>query len=186
MVNINQDYTQFGIENYILKITGVFNYDNEFLKKATQSNYQEFQFPADFEKFSKDYFYPHLRNQFFNNDKKRHVILVRENAESSIVDLFSKNYDGSKSKQVKLKITESRVDLFDDGFGLFALNIKIQSEKVDLFKYSDAAFLTRNFETYIEHTHYEKWHEYIEKEVLLGSSTRGQAIKVDEYSGSKY
>ena len=183
---MNQDYTQFGIENYILKITGVFNYDNEFLKKATQSNYQEFQFPADFEKFSKDYFYPHLRNQFFNNDKKRHVILVRENAESSIVDLFSKNYDGSKSKQVKLKIIESRLDLFDDGFGLFTLNIKIQSEKVDLFKYSDAAFLTRNFETYIEHTHYEKWHEYIEKEVLLGSSTRGQAVKVDEYSGSKY
>lgn len=183
---MNQDYTQFGIENYILKITGVFNYDNEFLKKATQSNYQEFQFPADFEKFSKDYFYPDLRNQFFTNDKKRHVILVRENAESSIVDLFSKNYDGSKSKQVKLKIIESRLDLFDDGFGLFTLNIKIQTEKVDLFKYSDAAFLTRNFETYIEHTHYEKWHEYIEKEVLLGSSTRGQTIKVDEYSGSKY
>lgn len=183
---MKQDYTQFGIENYILKITGVFNYDDEFLKKANKSDYQEFQFPADFEKFSKDYFYPHLRNQFFNNDKKRHLILVRENAENSIVDLFSKNYDGSKSKQVKIKIIDSRLDLFDDGFGLFTLNIKIQSEKVDLFKYSDAAFLTRNFETFIEHTQFEKWHEYIEKEVLLGSSTRGQAIKVDEYSGSKY
>ena len=183
---MKQDYTQFEIENYILKITGVFNYDDEFLKKADKSDYQEFQFPADFEKFSKDYFYPHLRNQFFNNDKNRHLILVRENAENSIVDLFSKNYDGSKSKQVKIKVMDSRLDLFDDGFGLFTLNIKIQTEKVDLFKYSDAAFLTRNFETYIEHTHYEKWHEYIEKEVLLGSSTRGQSIKVDEYSGSKY
>ena len=30
---MNQDYTQFAIENYILKITGVFNYDKEFLKK---------------------------------------------------------------------------------------------------------------------------------------------------------
>jgi hypothetical protein len=46
--------------------------------------------------------------------------------------------------------------------------------------------LSRNFETNIEHTDYEKWHQYIEKEVLLGSSTRGQFVTVDEYSGSKY
>jgi len=78
------------------------------------------------------------------------------------------------------------LDLFDDGFGLFTLNLRIQSEKTDLNKFSDAAFLARNFETNIEHTIYEKWHQYIETEVLLGASTRGQYIKVDEYSGSKY
>ena len=184
---MTKDYTQFGIENYILKITGVFNYDKEFLKKAAKSNYEELQFSEDSEKFSKDFFYPDLRNQFFNNNKKRHSILVRNNPENSIIDLFQYQYDGkTKSKEIQLKIVDSRLDLFDDGFGLFTLNLRIQSEKTDLNKFSDAAFLARNFETNIEHTIYEKWHQYIETEVLLGASTRGQYIKVDEYSGSKY
>ena len=184
---MKQDYTQYSIENYILKITGVFNYDKELFEKATKSNYKELKFSDDFEKFSKDFFYPDIRNQFFNNDKKRHTILIRENAENSTVKLFSYQYDGkTKSKELQLKIVDSRLDLFDEGFGLFTLNLEIQSELVDLTKFSDAAFLARNFETNIEHTDYEKWHEYIEKEILLGSSTRGQSIKVDEYSGSKY
>jgi len=185
---MNQDYTEYAIENYILKITGVFNYDKEFLKKAVKSNYKDLKFSDDFEKFSKDFFYPDLRNQFFNNNKERHTILVRENPENSIVDLFQYKYKSTseKSKELQLKIVDSRLDLFDDGFGLFTLNLGIQSEKTDLNKFSDAAFLARNFETNIEHTDYEKWHQYIEKEVLLGSSTRGQSVKVDEYSGSKY
>jgi hypothetical protein len=188
MVKMSKDYSQFGIENYILKITGVFNYDKEFLKKAAKSNYEELKFLDDFEKFSKDFFYPDLRNQFFNNNKKRHTILVRENQENSIVDLFQYKFKSTseKSKELQIKIVDSRLDLFDEGFGLFTLNLKVQSEKTDLSKFSDAAFLARNFETNIEHTDYDKWHQYIEKEVLLGSSTRGQSIKVDEYSGSKY
>jgi hypothetical protein len=185
---MTKDYTEFAIENYILKITGVFNYNKEFLKKAAKSNYKDLQFSEDFEKFSKDFFYPDLRNQFFNNNKERHTILVRENSENSIVDLFQYKYlsTSEKSKEIQLKIVDSRLDLFYEGFGLFTLNLKVQSEKTDLTKFSDAAFLARNFETNIEHTDYEKWHQYIEKEVLLGSSTRGQSVKVDEYSGSKY
>ena len=184
---MNQDYTKYSIQNYILKITGVFNYDKELFEKGTKSNYKQLKFSDDFEKFSKDFFYPDIRNQFFNNDKKRHTILIRENAENSTVKLFSYQYDGkTKSKELQLKIVDSRLDLFDEGFGLFTLNLEIQSELVDLTKFSDAAFLARNFETNIEHADYEKWHEYIEKEILLGSSTRGQSIKVDEYSGSKY
>ena len=182
-----KDYTHFKIENYILKITGVFNIDKEFLKKANKSGYQELKFSEDFEKFSKDFFYPDLRNQFFNNNANRHSILVRENLESSIVNLFKYQYDGkTKSKEVELKIIDSRLDLFDEGFGMFTLNLKVKSEKTDLTTFSDASFLARNFETNIEHTHYEKWHQYIENEVLLGASTRGESIKVDEYSGSKY
>ena len=184
---MNQDYTQYTIDNYILKITGVFNYDKDFYKKSTQANYEELVFSEDSEKFSKDFFYPDLRNQFFNNNKKRHSILVRNNFENSIVDLFTYQFDGkTKSKEIQLKIDDSRLDLFEEGLGLFTLNIKIYSEKIDLSKFSDAAFLVRNFETNIEHSQYEKWHEYIEKQILVGASTRGQSIKVDEYSGSKY
>ena len=174
------DYTQFEVSNYILKITGIFNYDDSFAIKAIQHNYKNLVFSDHEEKFNKDYFYPDLRKQFFSNDKKRHTILVNENAENSIVTLFK--YD---KKQI-LKILDSRLDLFENGFGLFTINLKIQSDKISVTQFSDAAFLVRNFETEIEHSHFKHWHQYIEKEILLDTSTRGLSIKVDDYSGSKY
>ena len=66
MVNMNQDYTQYTIDKYILKITGVFNYDKAFNKKALQSDFEELQFSEETLKFSKDYFYPEFRKQFFS------------------------------------------------------------------------------------------------------------------------
>ncbi len=40
MITMTQDYTKYSIENYILKITGVFNYNKEFYEKAINSNYK--------------------------------------------------------------------------------------------------------------------------------------------------
>ena len=54
---MSQDYTQYTIDNYILKITGVFNYDKDFQKKAYEATYEELQFSEDSEKFSKDFFF---------------------------------------------------------------------------------------------------------------------------------
>ena len=177
---MTQDYTQYSIENYILKITGVFNYDKEFYGKAINSNYKELEFDETSLGYYKDYFYPDFRKQFYSNDKLRHKILFLSNAVSPIVDLCKGD------KKVQLKIAESRLDLFDEGFGLFTLNLEIQSEIVDLSKFSDAAFLARNFETTLENSNFTKWHEFIDNEILLGSITKGQSIKVDEYSGTKY
>ena len=177
---MTKDYTQFGIENYILKITGVFNYDKDFLKKAKNSDYIDLKYINEDLNYFKDYFYPDFRKHFFSNDPLRHKILIRKNAVNPIVDLCKGD------KKVQLKITESRLDLFDEGFGLFTLNLEIQSEIVDLSKFSDAAFLARNFETTIENSNFTKWHEFIDNEILLGSITKGQSIKVDEYSGTKY
>jgi hypothetical protein len=76
--------------------------------------------------------------------------------------------------------------LFEDGFGLFTLNLKVNSEKVDLSKFSDASYLVRKFETNIKHPNYENWQQYIDNEILLGLITKGKSVIVDEYSGSKY
>jgi hypothetical protein len=174
------DYTQFKVNNYVLKITGVFNHDSEFLKKALISGYKNLEYTQRQLDFNKDYFYPDFRKQFFSNDRKRHPILVNENAENSIVKL------SKKDKKLELKILDSRLDLFEDGFALFTINLKIQSSKISVTQFSDAAFLVRNFETEIEHTNCNHWHQYIESEILLGTTTRGESIGVDDYSGSKY
>lgn len=119
MVKMTKDYTQFAIKNYILKITGIFNYDKGFLKKAKNSDYIDLKYEKEGVNYFKDYFYPDFRKQFFSNDPSKHEILVRKNAVNSIVDLCKGD------KKVKLKITESRIDLFDEGFGLFTLNLEI-------------------------------------------------------------
>jgi hypothetical protein len=185
---MTKDYTQFAIENYILKITGVFKYDKKFYNKAIESGYSELIFTEELVKFSKDYFYPEFRKQFFSNEPTNHKILKREKTENSIVELFEYKYKSTTdiSKELQLKIKDSRLDLFEDGFGLFTLNLKIQSEKVDLSKFSDASYLARKFETNITHPSYENWQQYIDNEILLGVITKGKSVIVDEYSGSKY
>lgn len=175
-----KDYTTFNIENYILKLTGLFNYDKAFIEKALNSGYQELKYTnSDLEGF-KDYFYPDFRKHFFSNDLTRHRILVSQNKKNPILNLCKFN------KVCKVRVIESRLDLFDGGFGLFTLSIEIESEIISLSTFSDTAFLTRNFETPIINSKYGKWHEYIENEILLGTVTKGNSIKVDEYSGSKY
>jgi hypothetical protein len=188
MVTMSQDYTQYTIDNYILKITGVFNYDKDFYEKAINSNYKELEFSEDTLKFTKDYFYPEFRKQFFSNDKLRHKILVKDYTEALKVDLFEYKFNSKTeiNKETSLVILDSRLDLFDEGFAMFTINIKIDSDNISLFQYSDASYLTRNFETNIKNSVYEKWHAFIDNIILLGSITKGKSVVVDEYSGSKY
>lgn len=172
--------TTIPVSNYILKITGVFNYTSAFEKKAIQSGYQFLEYTEDEVSAFKDFFYPDFRKQFFSNDKKRHQILFKSSFEHSLLSL------GNEGKSIAISIAESRLDLFEDGFGLFTIDIKIEKEQLNLSDYSDASFFTRNFETSLINSSYAKWHEYIDNEILMGSITRGESIKVDDYSGTKY
>jgi hypothetical protein len=184
---MEKTYTQFIVKDYILKITGIFNYDKKFLKKAVQSGYENLEFTSAELNFNKDYFYPDLRKQFFSNDKERHPILIKHFDGTDDIELYAKNHDGTQiTKRINFGIKDIRLDLFDDCFGLFTINLKILANEIDLCLFSDASFLARNFETLVKHSAYTYWHEFIEKEVLLGYTTRGQSIKTDEYSGTKY
>lgn len=186
MVTMSQDYTQYTIKNYILKITGVFKYDKDFYDKALNSNYQELKYDETSLGYYKDYFYPEFRNQFYSNDVNRHHILVRNFKENNNVELFELDRDGVISKQSSLIIQKSRLDLMEDGFGLFTLDIKINSSTTTLTDFSVASYLIRQFDTPIKNSKFNKWHKFIDSEVLLENFTRGVSIQIDEYSGSKY
>jgi len=180
MVTMSQDYTHYTIENYILKITGVFNYDKDFIAKSSQNGYNELKFSDGELKSYKDFFYPDYRKNFFSNDDKRHLILTKSAFKNSFLKF------GNSEKPLSISIEESRLDLFDDGFGLFSIDIKINKENITLSDFSDASFFVRNFESKLQNNTYNKWHEFIENELLLGSKTRGDYINVDDYSGTKY
>jgi hypothetical protein len=185
---MTKDYTQFGIENYILKISGVFNYTSTFYATALKNSYEPLVFSKSNVNFCKDFFYPNLRKEFFSNNNDRHPILIRKGTANTPVNLFQYAYNSSteKAKSIDIIVAESRLDLFENGFGMFSLSLRLTTDQLALATFSDAAFLARNFDTTIAYGSYTKWHEYIENEVLLGLSTRGSTIKVDEYSGSKY
>lgn len=183
---MNQDYTQYSIDNYILKIVGVFKYDKKFIEKALKSNYSEIKYNEELLGYYRDYFYPDFRKQFCSNDKKRHHILSKQFNDNNPIDFFLLNREKEVTKKSSIELVESRLDLMDDGFGLFTLDIKLVSKNPTLSEFSDAAFLAREFDTLIKHQKFNKWHEYIESEVLLENFTRGKSIQIDEYSGSKY
>ena len=183
---MNQDYTRYSIDNYILKIVGVFKYNKKFIEKALKFNYSEIKYNDELLGYYKDYFYPDFRKQFCSNDEKRHHILSKQFNDTNSIDLFLLNRDKEVSKKSSITIVESRLDLMDDGFGLFTLDIKLLSKTPTLSEFSDAAFLAREFDTLIKHQKFNKWYEYIESEVLLENFTRGKSIQIDEYSGSKY
>ena len=183
---MNHDYTQYLIDNYILKIVGVFKYEKKFIENALKSNYSELKYNDELLGYYKDYFYPDFRKQFCSNDEKRHHILSKQFNDNNPIELFLLNREKEVTKKSSITIVESRLDLMDDGFGLFTLDIKLVSKTPTLSDFSDAAFLAREFDTLIEHKKFNKWHEYIESEVLLENFTRGKSIQIDEYSGSKY
>ena len=186
MVTMNHDYTQYLIDNYILKIVGVFKYEKNFIENALKSNYSELKYNDELLGYYKDYFYPDFRKQFCSNDEKRHHILSKQFNDNNPIELFLLNREKEVTKKSSIVLVESRLDLMDDSFGLFTLDLKLDSKNTTLSDFSDAAFLAREFDTLIEHKKFNKWHEYIESEVLLENFTRGKSIQIDEYSGSKY
>ena len=183
---MNHDYTQYLIDNYILKIVGVFKYEKNFIENALKSNYSELKYNDELLGYYKDYFYPDFRKQFCSNDEKRHHILSKQFNDNNPIDLFLLNREKEVTKKSSIVLVESRLDLMDDSFGLFTLDLKLDSKNTTLSDFSDAAFLAREFDTLTEHKKFNKWHEYIESEVLLENFTRGKSIQIDEYSGSKY
>ena len=58
--------TTITVSNYILKITGVFNFNSAFEKKAIQSGYQFLEYTANEVNTYKDFYYPDFRKHFFS------------------------------------------------------------------------------------------------------------------------
>ena len=169
------------VNKYILKIVGVFHCNRDFYQNALQHGYVELT-NSDIEKsIYKDTYYPDIRKVMFLNETQQHKVLNKIYTTEDLI-LSTSNLN----KQISLKITESRIDIFENDFGLFSLSIKINKDFVQLTDFSDASFLSRGFDNIVLSHNDVKWHQYIENKILLNQSTRGDGITIDDYSGSKY
>jgi len=170
------------VNKYILKIVGVFHFNKEFYNNAINNGYQNL-INDDFEKnYYKDTYYPDVRKVMFLNETNQHKVIKKIFQAEDIV----LKHEFITSKQISLKIIDSRIDLFENEFGLFSINLKINKEDILLTDLSDASFLSRGFDNIVMSQKEVKWHQYIENKILLNQSTRGEGITIDDYSGSKY
>jgi hypothetical protein len=170
------------VNKYILKIVGVFHFNKEFYNNAINNGYHNL-INDDFEKnYYKDTYYPDVRKVMFLNETNQHKVIKKIFQAEDIV----LKHEFITSKQISLKIIDSRIDLFENEFGLFSINLKINKEDILLTDLSDASFLSRGFDNIVMSQKEVKWHQYIENKILLNQSTRGEGITIDDYSGSKY
>lgn len=138
--------------------------------------------------FFKDYFYPDFRNIMFIEEEgvKKSSRFIAEKTQSVelVKKLKDKNGNVIDTKHYPINITKTEVFLFPGQIGLFSISIALPDDAMNYAHINDTLFLIRQFDT-ITHTG-EKWHEWMTQNVLAGIKLRGDGIKADEFSGSKF
>ena len=162
---------------------------NRFYANLKQHKYVQECFPVTLdgnidkgsEKFLKDYFYPDFREIMYlskpDSINKRFVL-----NSNKTVSLLYKRRDFQK--EYKVDVLKSEIYIFEGNLGLFSLSIKQADESLTLEDISNLLSILRNFDTQTADN--LLWHEWITSNILCGVKLRGDDVKSDEYSGSKF
>jgi ABC-type multidrug transport system fused ATPase/permease subunit len=143
------------------------------------TNEQEKDFET--EQFFKDYFYPEFREIMFltpsDSLNKRFVLNATE--------LVSLNYGrGDKARSYPINIIKAEIYIFEGNLGLFSLSIQPEDPSYTIEDISNILSVIRNFDTSVKDG--SLWHQWISKHILCDTNLRGNKVKSDEYSGSKF
>ena len=136
--------------------------------------------------FLKDYFYSDFRKIMFLEDENiKNTRLCSTHIKEVILVKDLKDESGNISqKYFPVNIKETEVYLFPSQIGLFSITLDISDKLTNYHDINDILFLIRHFDTLTSEN--LKWHEWISKNVLAGIELRGDNIKTDEFSGSKF
>lgn len=182
------------VQSSIIRIVGLIGDLNQkeskkFYCKLLDNHFKQEFYPEkpdgtkdiEAEDFLRDYFYPDFRNLLFltsaDSGNKRFISSKCQN-----VVLLSK-ISGNEFTY-NLKIIKSEVYIFEGNLGLFSLSIIPDYESYTIEDLSNILVCIRQFDTLTEDQ--VRWHEWISKNILVGEKLRGENIKSDEYSGSKF
>lgn len=133
------------------------------------------------EQFFKDYFYPEFREIMFltpsNSVNKRFVL----NTSESVSLIYGK---GATAINYPINIIKSEIFVFEGNLGLFSLSIQPEDPAYTIEDISNILSVIRNFDASVKDG--SLWHQWISKHILCGTNLRGNKVKSDEYSGSKF
>lgn len=186
------------VNNYIIKIVGLLGEVNPkkdfplFLK----GGYTKDLYPVDNQgvldnrkaQGLRDYFYPNFRNIMFLDDTESGNYRFTRNISSEVELYYKKNESRENSIIYTLTVISSEIYVFDSHFGLFSLSLKIKSNEkeklLSLDHISNTTSIIRNFHSPTVNN--QEWHSWISDNILCGKELRGDKVKADEYSGSKF
>jgi hypothetical protein len=131
-------------------------------------------------KLLKDIFYPDFRNiMFLRHELTGNKRLFRNLNDQKV--LVSNKPDGPV---IELIANKAEAYLFPGHLGLFSIQFSIPADRLTESYISDACSMIRNFDTHTDTE--DQLHAWISKNILSGIVLRGDGIKADEYSGSKF
>jgi len=88
-----------------------------------------------------------------------------------------------KKKVYPIEIIKSEIYSFEGHIGLFSISINPECV-ISIEDASNITSIIRNFDTPTEDG--SIWHEWISENILCGIKLRGENVKADEFSGSKF
>jgi hypothetical protein len=181
------------INNSIIRIVGLIG---GLEKKVAKKQYESFinkgyfkdDGPIDLngnkdirgQQFLRDYFYPEFRKIMFLDDTNNGISRFVNTNPLKVNLVYGSN---EKQKKYSVEILQSEIYCFEGHIGLFSLSINTKP----IFNFDDASNITsiiRNFDTNVEGGGY--WHEWVSENVLCGIRLRGENVKADDFSGSKF
>lgn len=128
--------------------------------------------------FYKDNYYPNFRNiMFFDDSNNGNYRLISDDVKS--LSLLYR-----QQTPIGFNILKSEIYCFSSHVGLFSLSIKLTSSDVRLEELSNFLSIVRNFDANTDSG--QTWHQWISKNILCDLPLRGDKVKSDEYSGSKF
>jgi hypothetical protein len=177
------------VTNHIIRVVGIIDEldskgQKKYINKLKSSGYKidnGLQFADKIQvvnKFYRDNYYPNFRNIMFFDDSKNGNYRLTFDKVKSLSLLYRQQIP------ISIHILKSEIYCFSNHVGLFSLSIKLTSSDVRLEELSNLLSVVRNFDTNTDSGH--PWHQWISNNILCDLPLRGDHVKSDEYSGSKF
>jgi hypothetical protein len=176
------------VANHIIRVVGIIDEldlkgQKNYINKLKASGYKiDNGLVADkvqvVNKFYKDNYYPNFRNIMFFDDSKNGNYRLTLDEVKSLSLLYRQQIP------ISFQILKSEIYCFSNHVGLFSLCIKLTSSDVRLEELSNLLSVVRNFDANTDSG--QPWHQWISNNILCDLPLRGDKVKSDEYSGSKF
>ena len=193
------------INNCIIKIVGLLGvFDNttrvDLQRKLCKDNKYSEDYRPEILKISdtfsfdpssllKDQYYPEFRDIMYFKSKEKKELLCRRFICKQKQHISFINKKGGNVNQLPAIVNECEIYLFTDQISLFSLQIEVNGSDFNFDFLSDLINKCRSFDSEVYDMSREKnkaWHEWISENYLQNEKLRGEKVKADEYSGSKF
>lgn len=183
LLGVYEEKARVDFQRKLLKENNYFEeYRPEILKVSDS-------FSLDPAEILKDQYYPEFRDIMFFKNNENHELLCRRFVSKQIKSVSLIQKKSGVINELPIIINQCEIFLFTDQISMFSLQIEINESNRNLIFLSDLINKCRSFDTDTNDMigdKPKKWHQWISENYLQNEKLRGEKVKADEYSGSKF